>query len=652
MLKSAVGSALLVAATQSVALSLGGTQGGVIIGRPLDVLVQSTVEAAEAASGLCLEAEILYGDMRVSPTAVTVAIHRLGADGTGALRVRSSQPVNEPIVTLVLKAGCEQRYTRSYALLADYEASPPAAVRDPAPSRLSDTTPAGGGSGTVRAAAPDRAPAPANRAVVPAPAAPVPWTLAAPAPRPAGVTRLASKTRPGEGRALAKAPSGDGAAGTTAQSAPAPAPAPTPAKAAVSAPVTPEAKPEVAPAPATPRLKLDPVDVPPASLPGVGSPVLEGQASTDPTVPDPKVAAMEQELQGMRSEQERLRVAIETVNAQLAQAQSDRYSSSVVYVLLGLLVALLAALLVVMRRRREVAPTDTGPVPTWWSQATSEDSLQGTVPAQDSARAALTDFADLDAMKGLEVLEPGASTLVGAPVRTPPNLDALLDLMQQVEFFESIGQTGDAIATLQSFTQAFPGMSELPYLLWLHRGLESGDAAVVDAAQRQYQTDYGRLPPSFGVVTPGLDTDKVFAEQLCEVWPTLGARNLIEMSLWSQPGDPVAYWQVRTPTAARDLLLLLGMLDVMDQQGVAPPPSPDEPYPLRNEKGASGWLDLDLTDPVSVARVVGSDPLPVVPPVPAEPEATVPQALATERPPLDFEFLDFKPPGKADGNKP
>jgi hypothetical protein len=411
--------------------------------------------------------------------------------------------------------------------------------------------------------------------------------------------------------------------------------------------VAPEAKPELAPAPAAPRLKLDPVDVPP-HLPGVASPVVEGAVANEAPIPDPKVTAMEQELQGMRAEQERLRAAIETVNAQLTQAQTDRYSSSVVYVLLGLLVALLAALLVVLRRRGESAPADSGPVPTWWGQGTPEDSAQGAVPAV-SGKADLTDFADLDAMKGLEVHEPGSS-LSGSPVRTPPNLDALLDLVQQVEFFESLGQGDDAIATLQSFTQAFPGMSEVPYLLWLHRGLESGDNAVIDAAQRQYQTDYGRLPPSFGALTPGLDTDKVFAEQLTEVWPTLGARNLIEMSLWSQPGDPVAYWQVRTPAAARDLLLLLGMLDVMDQQGVAPAPTPDEPYPLRNEKGASGWLDLDLTDPVSVARV---EPLPTILPVPAaapELEPTAPAELATERPPLDFEFLDFKPPAKPDGS--
>ena len=102
MLKLGMGSVLLATTTQVVAVSLGATQGNVIIGRPLDILIQSSIDASEAAAGLCLEAEVIYGDMRVAATAITAEIHRVGTGGAGALRVRATEPVNEPIVTVTI----------------------------------------------------------------------------------------------------------------------------------------------------------------------------------------------------------------------------------------------------------------------------------------------------------------------------------------------------------------------------------------------------------------------------------------------------------------------------------------------------------------------------------------------------------------------
>ncbi|MCD8514682.1 MAG: hypothetical protein LRY31_01310 [Burkholderiaceae bacterium] len=137
MLKLAMGSALLLTATQVVAVSLGATQGSVIIGRPLDLLVQSSITAADASAGLCLNAEVLYGDTRIAPTAITTAIDQIGSEGRGRIRITVDQPVNEPIVTLVLRAGCTTTFRRSYTLLADVEpALAAAAVAAAAPLRL------------------------------------------------------------------------------------------------------------------------------------------------------------------------------------------------------------------------------------------------------------------------------------------------------------------------------------------------------------------------------------------------------------------------------------------------------------------------------------------------------------------------------------
>lgn len=350
MHKHAIGAALLVAAGHSAALSLGGTQGNAIIGRPLDLLVRTSVESAEAAAGLCLEAELLYGDNRVQASAVTVALNKLGADGTGTLRVRSTQPVNEPVVTLVLKAGCSTRYTRSYALLADFVPLPPAAPARELPTpRVQDVLP------PARPTPP--APAPEVRETV-KPTAKVraepesPIRLPPPQPRPAGVTRALAKSKP--------------------------------VKAQVAAPANPAPAANVAMrGPAEPRLKLDLVDlgtasqaagkevsapasapVPAEQKPAPRPPQENVAATTAAATPAPepeaqKMKDMVRELEGLRAEQAKMRAAVEAVNAQLTQARGQsRYLDPLVLGLIGLSAASLATLAWLwssLRRQRVVA---------------------------------------------------------------------------------------------------------------------------------------------------------------------------------------------------------------------------------------------------------------------------------------------------------
>jgi hypothetical protein len=198
MLKLAMAGALLVTATQVVAVSLGATQGSVIIGRPLDLLVQTSITASEVASGLCLEAEVLYGDTRVPAAAITTGIHQIGGEGSGALRIRTTDPVNEPIVTLILRAGCTSSFRRSYTLLADEEPRTPVAL---APTTVQPPLP----PRPPRPSVPILASVSASATAVPSPVALSPATepdnllpetpirLSEPAPRPAAVTRMLSK---------------------------------------------------------------------------------------------------------------------------------------------------------------------------------------------------------------------------------------------------------------------------------------------------------------------------------------------------------------------------------------------------------------------------------------------------------------------------
>ena len=343
MIKQAIGMALFATATHCVALSLGGPQGNVIIGRPLDLLIRGTIDADEALSGLCLEAELLYGDSRVPASAVSVSIHKLAADGTGILRVRSGQVVNEPVVTLVLKAGCSTRLNRSYALLADYLPQPVsvATVASRVPEGLASARSApaipsrpagaqtGASSGSARPGG--RGPAESESLVRLQPAQ----------PRPDGVERVLAKHRPESARAEPPA------------AAPPPVPPPKPTAGGA-------------------RLKLDLVALeapaagqaraagPEGALRGAATPQAEVSApaagSDSPAAEQQRMREMVRELEGLRSEQQKMRAAVEAVNAQLAQAGASRHLDPLVVGLLGLSGAALSALAWVWARSSRRQP--------------------------------------------------------------------------------------------------------------------------------------------------------------------------------------------------------------------------------------------------------------------------------------------------------
>ena len=112
-------SILLSTAVSSSAVTLGRYSGVALIGRPLDVQVQVLLAPGEDLANQCLAADVYYGDFQLAPNLVT-ATPRGGASETdGTVRIQSSQPVNEPIVTLYVRAGCGTPFTRRFVLLAD-----------------------------------------------------------------------------------------------------------------------------------------------------------------------------------------------------------------------------------------------------------------------------------------------------------------------------------------------------------------------------------------------------------------------------------------------------------------------------------------------------------------------------------------------------
>lgn len=118
----ALGVALLCAFNLASALTIDRVGGNIILGRPLDLSVKVSVAADEELEGLCPAADVSYGDAVLDSSRVSVSSAPGSAPGAFYVRIRSSNPVDEPLVTLDIKAGCKQVVSRRFVLLSELAA--------------------------------------------------------------------------------------------------------------------------------------------------------------------------------------------------------------------------------------------------------------------------------------------------------------------------------------------------------------------------------------------------------------------------------------------------------------------------------------------------------------------------------------------------
>ena len=225
---------LALAATPAAAVSLAAQLAPVTLGAALDLQVGVQLEAGETLDPQCVQAEVTLGERRLPRSAVRTRLSGLrpGADGPQQvlLRVQTTARVEEPVVELVVHAGCPPRLSRRYVLFAD----PPRI--DPAPAVSAAAAASPPAAAAARAGASASATAEATVALAGATA-----TSTAP---PAGVDGMQGRAAPAAGRAsppaAASRPAPDAAAGMAqrpASVAPVPLPArPRPGRAEEPAP--------------------------------------------------------------------------------------------------------------------------------------------------------------------------------------------------------------------------------------------------------------------------------------------------------------------------------------------------------------------------------------------------------------------------------
>uniref|UniRef100_UPI0040365405 FimV/HubP-related protein n=1 Tax=Roseateles sp. TaxID=1971397 RepID=UPI0040365405 len=127
-----------VAPQQAQALGLGQPLIHSTLGRPLDASIPLTLAEGERLSDSCLRAEVSAGDARVPAGLLQLRIE--GEPGQQRVRLQSQVGIEEPALRITLALGCPLRLTREFNAFVDPPASAAAAplplVVPPAPPAL------------------------------------------------------------------------------------------------------------------------------------------------------------------------------------------------------------------------------------------------------------------------------------------------------------------------------------------------------------------------------------------------------------------------------------------------------------------------------------------------------------------------------------
>lgn len=533
------------AASQVSALSLGNSQGNVQLGSPMDLVFQLKPDAGHTAEASCVAADILMGDVPLAHGDFTLVPQG------NSVRVQTTIPVNEPLLTVKLSAGCSATMTRSYTFFADPPGSMAASVQPIDLSKIQAAAPlsaalvagsAGASTATRAAATPRR---PAKRAVNPRavqdnslPAYFMPSMVASadtvdiPAPEETPAKSASQSAAVPSGTADAQAADTgrsrlrmeplDGLEGLHAKPADASTPPATGAVADAAAVGTGAAA--AAPLPDT--------------VPEAESPIAEAtqvllQANTE------RIDALEGQLLALKKQLTSNLTEISTLQRQLVEAQNAGLPVWV-HAALGLLalaLACIAWLLQRLRQERLKAQNDwantvlavensealTKPVA---AMASIAPHTRDSVPqAQD-----LTQFPDT-AFAESSIQPPSLAPATMFPLTEVLTAQALFDVQEQAEFYASIGENDQAIEILQAHIAEHENSSPLAYVELLQLLFRLGRMDAYEEVRQQFQKHFNvHIPDFLGFSRKGRDLWSAHPDVLAQIealWPTDEVQELL-----------------------------------------------------------------------------------------------------------------------------
>ena len=447
---------MVVAAGGAAALSLGNPQGTVVLGRPLDLVFDVRTDGTDV-SDACVTAKVTAGDDPISQSQISVTPLPNAAGRSASVRLRSSQPINEPVIDVRLSAGCSGSVVRTYTVLAypaealsasQASAERTSAAAAPLVLRSTLTPDAAGARDGVR-------------------------TRSGAVPADQVVTQRSSRVERAVKPAVAR-------------------------------------KPELEPG--RPRLVMEPLSdwlqapsvlrasTEMAALPESTSPSLREEAAArwralnmqyeDLLQEDARRAAQDKAQSEKLAAAERDKEAALAVQQELQERAAARFPANLVYALLALLVAL-AALLAWVWTRRQGLPSDSeqswthGPAKAATSVApagvvrhVADEHDVTTRPQPAEPEMLPSGMMPLEFGTSVDAPEPASAAssvqaAAPAPVTAVLNPEDLFDLQQQAEFFVSVGEHDQAIEVMKKHIEANQSASPSAYLelLRLYRSL-------------------------------------------------------------------------------------------------------------------------------------------------------------------------------------
>lgn len=608
----------------SAAITLGRLRGASVLGQPLDLSIPLQVAGGEDVAGLCVAADVYFGDLPVDSS--QVAVHLGSSNGASAVRLSVRRPVDEPVVTIYVKAGCQQQSMRKYVLLSEFtsELQP-----HPSPALAADSAEIMGRA------------------------------LGSSAGTNVNASSLARPQAPAVSR-VEKSKARNGLASHLEVAAQMPKLAEAPSRSSAHAPL------KKAPLVGGARLKLLPLDLtqgwePTLRLTDELSPPSESlderkrveaaelwrviNASPEEILHEAgKQATLEAELRSLVEASRANQLAIAELSTELKAVQEKRLFNPSVFALLALLVgcgAFWGAMFLRSRRGLDIPP--------WWVGAENGRNSEYLVPTEASARnnAASADLSSessmqapaesplhpeidiplsdnvfpMDAGAMHESSEPSALTanqnggtgraidfahsVTGALKAI--NTQEMVDVRQQADFFLALGQHDDAAdvlyGALGQSTESNPYVY-LDLIALLHKLSRKEEYEKIRCA---FNVLYTGNVPVYGEYSDA-GSDLLDYPELCmplvQLWPTSDALNYIEHCLVREATDVAG--SGLDLGAFKDLLLLHGILRSVLEH-TTPEVLPNVHFPKRVLPLLSATKPRSSSYEFSVARKHGLD---------------------------------------------
>lgn len=605
-----LGVAAFCVAMNSAALTLGRAKGAVFLGQALRLTVPVQLETGEGGSALCFEADVFYGDTRQDVSRVSVSSELQPQSQSARVTVSAQSPVDEPVVTVYLRAGCGGKTTRRYVLLAEL-----------AGSVVSAST-----GVTLPQVASESKPSPTTR-------------------RPQAQSRINAVPRTAKPEQVAEVDAAASAHGAS----------PAPAQGIAKSREVPSRR---------AQLKLEPLDLtqdrdPPLKL-STELLVEEGddlQKRARAEVVWRSLNTTQQDIKAIDSRQQSLasdlanlqnitaknRQLLDDMIRRLDSAESGRFANPLVYgIFLALVACGLAIAWLLSRARRSGLNGEH-----WWSdkglgdKSETVESPEGEVSQTDSNAGSAGVHSEVSLAAASEVyIEPQGldpergdhskkvtrSGVMGSEraalsqklsraagqadfghsistsLLRSVNSKEMLDVRQQAEFFMTLGQHEEAIALLQDSIDAGPDANPLVYLELLKVLHTLGRKAEYDHYRSGFNAIFnGHVPvyTEFSQSGSGLEAYPPVCRRIVELWPTEEAVSYIENCLARTRMDSGA--QDFDLEAFRDLLMLHGVASRIVSSSFDSgfmPFSAAKAAPTPVFAAPQAGVDLDLSEPL------------------------------------------------------